>query len=309
MKLEIMRMCTIVRDLVKGNPKGKPDRSIPVELLDLEALSDSRQATIIWFGHSTALLQIEGKRLLLDPVFADYPSPFPLFGGKRFSGILPIEPKKLPFIDGVILSHNHYDHFDYHSIQLLKGKTHLFCVPRGVGRRLKGWGVAQEKIKEFDWWNELEFDGLTLTCTPARHFSGRGLFDHNATLWCSWVIAGQQTRSFFSGDGGYGPHFSEIGEKYGPFDLTLMECGQYDERWSDIHMIPEETVQAYLDVKGNLMIPIHWAAFSLAFHDWTEPIERVLIAAKKQNIHISTPKIGEIVRIDSAEYPHSRWWR
>jgi L-ascorbate metabolism protein UlaG (beta-lactamase superfamily) len=309
MEMGVMRTYTIVRDLIKGNPQGKPDRPIPVELLDIDAMSGNKQAKITWFGHSTVLLQIEGKILLLDPTFANSPSPFPLFGGKRFSKVLPVEPEQLPFIDIVIISHDHYDHLDYNSILRLKDKTQLFCVPVGVGSRLKSWGVDQGKIKEFDWWNEMEFSGLMLACTPASHFSGRGLFDRNATLWCSWAIAGQQTKVYFSGDGGYGPHFAEIGKKYGPFDLTLMECGQYDKRWSDIHMMPEETVQAHLDVKGNILVPIHWAAFSLAFHDWTEPIERVTKAAKERNIDISTPKIGEAVIIGSAQYPTAIWWK
>jgi L-ascorbate metabolism protein UlaG (beta-lactamase superfamily) len=302
-------MFTIIRDLIKGNPKGKPDGPIPVELLDIDTMTCNQQAKVIWFGHSTLLLEMEGKRLLLDPTFANSPSPFPLFGGKRFSKVLPIEPEKLSPIDVVILSHDHYDHLDYHSIMQLKDKTRLFCVPFGVGSRLESWGIVQEKIREFNWWNEVNFAGLTLSCTPAKHFSGRGLFDRNATLWCSWAIVGQQTRVYFSGDGAYGPHFAEIGEKYGPFDLTLMECGQYDERWSAIHMMPEETVQAHLDVKGNLMLPIHWAAFSLAFHDWTEPIERVIKAAKERNVGIATPRIGEVVNIGAAEYPKSIWWR
>ncbi|HWR42122.1 MBL fold metallo-hydrolase [Sporomusa sp.] len=301
-------MFTILRDFIKDNSKRKPERPIPLEPIDTSTIQATKQGKIIWFGHSTVLLEIEGKRLLLDPIFSNYPSPFPLFGGKRFSKVLPVEPKNLPPIDFVILSHDHYDHLDYNSIMQLKDKTSLFCVPFGVGKRLEKWGVDQGKIREFDWWNEVSIAGLTLACTPARHFSGRTLFDRNTTLWCSWVITGQQTRVFFSGDGGYGPHFEQIGKKYGPFDLTLMECGQYDERWSTIHMMPEETVQAHIDVKGNIMIPIHWAAFSLAFHDWTDPIERVTKAAKGRNISISTPKIGEPVIIGSAEYPASIWW-
>jgi len=302
-------MFTILKDFIKANPRKKPDKPIPINLIDALPMQDTEQTKVIWFGHSTVLLEMEGKRLLLDPIFSNSPSPFPLFGGKRFSKVLPIEPEKLPSIDIVILSHDHYDHLDYNSIMRLKDKTHLFCVPFGVGKRLERWGIDQEKIREFDWWNKLIVAGLTLACTPARHFSGRSLLDRNKTLWCSWVVTGQQTRVFFSGDGGYGPHFEEIGKKYGPFDLTLMECGQYDERWSAIHMIPEETIQAHIDVKGNGMIPIHWAAFSLAFHDWTDPIERVIKAAKERKVNIITPKIGESVIVGSAEYPLSTWWR
>lgn len=302
-------MFTILKDFIKNNEKRKPDRLIDIEHIDSLPTQNTEQTKVIWFGHSTLFLEMEGKRILLDPQFSSYPSPFPLFGGKRFSKVLPIRPEKLLPIDVVILSHDHYDHMDYHSIMKLKDKTNLFCAPAGVGSRLKKWGVAPDKIREFKWWNELQFIGLKLACTPARHFSGRSLSDRNKTLWCSWVIAGQQAKVFFSGDGGYGYHFKQIGNKYGPFDLTLMECGQYDERWSDIHMMPEETIKAHIDVKGTVMIPIHWAAFSLAFHDWTEPIERVIKAAEEKQVSIATPKIGQSVIAGSTEYPTSTWWR
>jgi L-ascorbate metabolism protein UlaG (beta-lactamase superfamily) len=312
MDTSLKTMVTILRDFIKGNPQVRPDKSIPVEPLDtfLTLLTpDNTQTRITWFGHSTLLLEIEGKRLLLDPMFAKAPSPFPLFGPKRYSETLPIELEKLPPLDAVIISHDHYDHLDSNAIKLLKDKTSRFFVPLGVGSRLASWGVDAEKILELDWWNEFEFDGLTLACAPARHFSGRGLFDRDSTLWCSWVIGGQQAKIYFSGDSGYGPHFAEIGAKYGPFDLTLMECGQYDERWSAIHMMPEETVQAHLDVQGSILLPIHWGAFTLSFHDWTEPIERVTKAAKARNLDIVTPKIGETVIVGAAEFPTSIWWR
>jgi L-ascorbate metabolism protein UlaG (beta-lactamase superfamily) len=302
-------MLTILRDLIKGNPKRKPAGPIPVDSLELLPLRDDTAAKAVWFGHSAVLLELEGKRVLLDPMFAQSPSPFPLIGGKRFSRVLPIAPEKLPPIDVVILSHDHYDHLDYQSIRRLAGKAGLFCVPAGVGSRLKKWGVDPGKIREFSWWQEDDYAGLTLACTPAQHFSGRGLFDRNKTLWCSWVIKGRGESVFFSGDGGYGPHFAKIGEKYGPFDLTLLECGQYDRRWADIHMLPEQTVEAHIAVNGKLLLPIHWAAFSLAFHDWTDPIERVLKAAQARNVSITTPRIGEVVEVGGGEYPTSTWWR
>jgi L-ascorbate metabolism protein UlaG (beta-lactamase superfamily) len=155
----------------------------------------------------------------------------------------------------------------------------------------------------------MDVDGLSLVCTPARHFSGRSLTNRNSTLWCSWVINGQDTNIYFSGDSGYGPHFKEIGEKYGPFDLTLMECGQYHEKWAAIHMMPEETVQAHLDVKGKIMIPIHWGGFTLSLHNWTDPVERAIKAASKHNVFICTPQIGEVVQLNSDAYPQSMWWK
>lgn len=300
---------SILSDFMKGNPKARPDTLIPVQPLETVTMRGAKQTNVTWFGHSTILLEIEGKRLLIDPMFSRVPSPFPLFGGKRYSETLPSDVENLPPIDMVLISHDHYDHLDYDSIIKLKDRVNQFCVPLGVGRHLERWGVAKEKIREYDWWNESEIQGLGVIATPARHFSGRGLFDRNSTLWCSWVIVGEQTKVYFSGDGGYGPHFKEIGNKYGPLDLTLMECGQYNERWSAIHMIPEETVQAHVDLQGKVMIPIHWAAFTLALHDWTDPIERVTKAAKERNIDIATPQIGETVIIGSKVYPTSIWWR
>jgi L-ascorbate metabolism protein UlaG (beta-lactamase superfamily) len=309
MDTSIKSMVTMLRDFLKGNPNAKPNWQIPVEHVDPINLQGHNQSTLTWFGHSTLLLQIEGKTILLDPMFGKSPSPFPRFGSKRYSDTFPIELEKLPTIDAVILSHDHYDHLDYSSIKKLISKVGQFLVPLGVGSHLERWGVDPGKISEHDWWDEFEFEGLKLACTPARHFSGRSLFDRNRSLWCSWVIIGKHTNVYFGGDSGYGPHFEEIGVKYGPFDMTLLECGQYDKRWSAIHMMPEEVVQAHLDVKGKVMIPIHWSAFTLAFHDWTDPIERVTKAAKERKIAISTPKIGESVRIGAAEYPVSTWWR
>lgn len=302
-------MFTILKDFIKGNPQRKPAYPIAINTIDTLPGLNPAQPKAIWFGHSTVLLELEGKRVLVDPNFADSPSPFPLVGGKRFSKILPLEPEKLPTIDVVLLSHDHYDHLDYHSIMRINDKIRLFCVPTGVKKRLVNWGIDQEKIKELTWWQEVNLADLTLVCAPAQHFSGRTLFDRNTTLWCSWVIAGAKTKVFFSGDGGYGPHFEQIGKKYGPFDLTLMECGQYDERWSTIHMMPEETVQAHIDVNGNILLPIHWAAFSLAFHAWTDPIERAIAAARKREVRITTPKIGEAVFVGAAEYPADTWWK
>jgi L-ascorbate metabolism protein UlaG (beta-lactamase superfamily) len=302
-------MFTIIRDLLKGNPHRKPVRPIPIELIDSLPPPDGSQTKAIWFGHSTIWLEIEGKKILFDPTFSNTPSPFPLIGGKRFNPVLPIAPEKLPLVDLVVLSHDHYDHMDYRSIMLLKDKTNLFCVPCGVGKRLEGWGIASAKIQEFNWWDEAMIGGLKMVCTPAHHFSGRSLFDRNTTLWCSWSIVGQHTSVFFSGDGGYGPHFKQIGQKHGPFALTFMECGQYDARWSSIHMTPEETIQAHIDVQGNILLPIHWGAFSLAFHAWTDPIERAIKVAAERKVNLTTPKIGESVLAGSVEYPTTAWWR
>ncbi|MFJ7832549.1 MBL fold metallo-hydrolase [Peribacillus sp. NPDC097284] len=297
---------SILREYMKGNPNRRP--AVPI-LIDSTVRSYKDANKITWYGHSAFMLELDGKTLLVDPMFGKAPTPFPMFGNKRFSGDLPIDLENLPPIDAVILSHDHYDHLDYYSIKKLKDKVGQFIVPLGVGDHLVKWGVSKEKIQEHNWWDEVFYDGLHLVCTPARHFSGRSLNDRNSTLWCSWVIYGKEDKVFFSGDSGYGTHFREIGEKYGPFDLTLMECGQYDERWSTIHMMPEETVQATIDVKGKLMIPIHWAGFTLSLHDWTDPIERVTKAAKEKPVQVATPKIGEPVHIGGMEFPDTIWWK
>lgn len=300
---------SIIRDFIKGNPQSRPDWPIPVQTLDRANRSDNRLAQITWFGHSAVLLELDGKIILLDPMLEKYPSPVPIIGGKRYSQSLPMDLATLPQIDVVLLSHNHYDHLSCDSILRIKDRVRKFIVPQGLSGHLIEWGVDPQLIHELNWWDVYQVAGLELACTPARHFSGRSLFDRDATLWCSWVIGSCDKQVYFSGDSGYGPHFAEIGAKYGPFDLTLLECGQYDQRWAKIHMMPEETVQAHLDLSGKLLIPIHWSAFTLALHSWMEPVERVTAEGKKRGIQIATPKIGETVTIGAANFPQDKWWR
>lgn len=300
---------SILIDFIKGTPDGKPRGPIVAEAWRPLRLGDDRLASVTWLGHSALWLEVEGKTLFVDPMLGQAPSPFPQIGGKRYRTTLSFELEQLPPIDAVLISHDHYDHLDYGTIMKLKDNVKRFFVPLGVGAHLERWGIDPGSITELDWWEEAEYEGLTLASTPARHFSGRRLTGRNTTLWCSWVIKGRNTSLFFSGDTGYGPHFKQIGAKYGPFDMTLMECGQYDKRWAAIHMVPEETVQAHLDVRGKRMIPIHWGAFSLALHAWTDPVERAVRAAKERNAAICTPKIGESVVVGSTDYPSSAWWR
>jgi L-ascorbate metabolism protein UlaG (beta-lactamase superfamily) len=304
MDMSVRSMISILIDYLKGNPRSKPNKEIPIESYKLS----NHHPKITWFGHSTILLEIDGKRLLIDPMFGKAPSPFPWLGLGRFSKKLPIELDNLTSIDAVIISHDHYDHLDYYSIKKLKTKTTNFFVPLGVGNHLERWDVDSENISEHGWWEEISFGDLKLVCTPSRHFSGRSLTDRDATLWCSWTILGKNKSIYFSGDTGYGPHFKEIGEKYGPFDITLLECGQYDCRWSEIHMMPEQTVEAHIDLKGKLLIPIHWSAFILSLHDWNDPVKRVTNAANRMNQFISTPKIGKPVFLGTESYPDTTWW-
>lgn len=296
----------LMTDYFKMKSKLRPLKNLPIVLSDK---NNESLESVTWFGHSASLLKIEGKTLLLDPMFGDASSPFPLFNSKRYSGIFSLEREDLREIDAIIISHNHYDHLNYKSIMQLKDRAKHFYVPTGVAQYLIKWGVSPSKISEHNWWDEITFDNIKLVCAPARHFSGRSMTDRDCSLWCSWLILGQETKVFFSGDSGYAPHFKEIGDKYGPFDLTLMECGQYDPRWSAIHMLPEETVQAHIDVKGELLLPIHWGAFTLSLHEWSDPIERVTKEAKRLGVNIATPQIGESITLKSTDYPSSTWWR
>ncbi|TDS13663.1 L-ascorbate metabolism protein UlaG (beta-lactamase superfamily) [Maribacter caenipelagi] len=291
-------------------PNGRPKADLIPQKIDSIHLADyDGVARMIWFGHSSFLLQIDGKNILIDPMFGAVAAPHPLLGEKRFNKEFPISIDKLPQIDAVIFSHDHYDHLDYESVLKIKDKTNHFYTPLGVGNHLTKWGVSDANITEMDWWQETQFGSLKFVCTPAQHFSGRGLNNAQSTLWSSWVITSENENIFFSGDSGYASHFTEIGEKYGPFDLALMECGQYNEMWSDIHMMPEETAQAGIDVKAKKIMPIHWAGFKLALHEWTDPIKRVEAKAVELNIEVISPQIGQEIIVKDSVNNYSDWWK
>ncbi|SFB37699.1 L-ascorbate metabolism protein UlaG, beta-lactamase superfamily [Algoriphagus aquimarinus] len=309
MDMDFSEAIKMLPEFFKNDPSRRPDFDLPITHRDsLELVTKDQPTRLVWFGHSTFLLQIDGKTILIDPMFGEVPAPNPLLGKKRYSKELPIEVEKLPQIDMIIMSHDHYDHLDYGSIQKLKDKTKAFYMPLGMGAHFEEWGVDSSKINELGWWDEIQADGLLLALTPARHFSGRGLNDRFATLWGSWVIRGESDNIYFSGDSGYGPHFKQIGEKYGPFNFAMMECGQYNERWTDIHMIPEETAQAAKDIKAKVFMPIHWAAFTLAMHSWRDPVERVLAKANEINQPIYVPEIGEFIELDKNLITTHKWW-
>ena len=291
-------------------PNGRPKENLKPTQLDSTKVADYKGKTrMIWFGHSSFLLQIDGKNILLDPMFGKVAAPHPLLGANRFNKDFPLAIEKLPQIDAVIFSHDHYDHLDYNSVLKIKDKTKHFYVPLGVGTHLKSWGVTSTNITELDWWQETQLDSLKLVCTPAQHFSGRKLNNNQSTLWSSWVIKSKTETIYFSGDSGYASHFKEIGKQYGPFDLALLECGQYNEKWSDIHMMPEETAQAGVDLGASKIMPIHWAGFKLALHDWKDPIKRVKIKAEELNIDIITPKIGDEILVKENNTNYTNWWK
>ncbi len=288
-----------------------PTSPIPVSVIDWNKIK-SENDSLTWFGHSAFLFSIDNKKVLIDPMLSPIASPVSFVGVKRYEyseDIMLHLIDEMPPIDAVFITHDHYDHLDYQSIVKLNSKVSHFFVPLGVSAHLIRWGIPKEKITELNWWEETEYQGLTVALTPARHFSGRDPFNIDTTLWGGWVILGNKTRLYTSGDGGYGTHFKEIGKKYGPFDITLIEGGQYDRRWSDIHMIPEQSVQANIDVNGKTMMLMHWGAFTLANHGWNEPIERALKEAKIREVNIIAPEIGETVLLYSdLHMPPTSWW-
>jgi L-ascorbate metabolism protein UlaG (beta-lactamase superfamily) len=287
-----------------------PDWSLPVDKMSVEEVAATPDSVtkLTWFGHSALLLEIDGKKIFLDPMLGKVPSPVSFLGEPRFNDTLPLSIESIPDLDAVLISHDHYDHLDYGSIVKLKDRVAKFYVPLGIKAHLVSWGVSEAKIVEMDWWEETELEGIKFISTPARHFSGRGLLDRATTLWCSWVILGKQEKIYFGGDSGYGTHFKEIGNKFGPFDFAMLECGQYNEQWANIHMMPEQTVQASVDLQADLMMPIHWGSFKLALHKWSEPAERASAEAKRLNVRMATPKIGESIILGD-QAPQTEWWK
>jgi L-ascorbate metabolism protein UlaG (beta-lactamase superfamily) len=259
-----------------------------------------------WIGWSSVLVEIDGQRVLTDPVWSERCSPSTLIGPKRFHAP-PIALDDLPPIDAVVISHDHYDHLDMPVVRALAARGTHFVVPLGIGAHLERWNVAAPQIHELDWNESLALNGLTFTSTRARHYSGRDPRHANEMLWTSWVVKGPQHRFFFSGDTGYTPAFRTIGAQHGPFDLTLIKIGASDPTWVEIHMSPEEAIRANADVRGRVMIPVHWATFNLGFHAWDDPVERAVAAAAANHLILYVPRPGEMVE-PSALPAQTRWW-
>ena len=288
--------------LTDDRESAVPDFPIPVMPVTRDALLNLDHDAVIRLGHSSLLLKIDGEFVLLDPVFSERAFAVEWLGPKRFHDT-PISIDELPFIKTVIISHDHYDHLDKAAIKKLAHITETFVTPLKVGNHLRDWGVPDKQIVELNWWQSTTVSSMTFTATPSQHFSGRGLFDKDKTLWASWVIKGENTNLFFSGDSGYFGGFKEIGERFGPFDLTLMETGAYNHMWTEIHMLPEQSLQAHIDVKGHVMMPIHNSTFDLALHNWFEPLEKITQLANERQITVSTPKFGEVVNINQLPKP------
>lgn len=295
----------IMKDNFKKSKNTEPKHILPFVKTDLNSLNDS-EPTIVWFGHSSYLIRINNKNILIDPVFSGNASPFS-FMLKAFKGSNEYSANEMPEIDLLLLTHDHYDHLDYKTITQLNSKIKQVCCPLGVGSHLEHWGLNESIIKELDWWDsQLFLNNYEITATPARHYTGRTMM-RAKMLWCSYVLKTKTHNLYLGGDSGYDFHFKTIGEKYGPFDIALLESGQYNTSWPTIHMMPEETVQASIDLKAKILFPIHWAKFALAMHDWDEPIKRVLKKAKELNVIVTTPKIGEPFVLGHS-LTNIEWW-
>ena len=291
-----------------GDEQRTPSRPVPVArrvARDYETAPKSGlRAT--WIGWATVLVEIDGRRVLTDPVWSDRCSPTPLVGPNRLHEI-PIALSDLPYVDAVVISHDHYDHLDMPAVQALAARGTHFFVPLGVGAHLARWKVPETQVHDLDWNESATIADLTITATPSRHYSGRNPLRGNGTLWASWAIKGPRHRVWFSGDTGSTDAFTAIGAEHGPFDLTIIKIGAYDRSWRDIHFEPEAAIAAHRDVRGAVMLPVHWATFNLAIHEWSEPPERALAAAQSAGVNITIPRPGEM--IDSTTILTERWWK
>ena len=301
--------------LFQPTPAATPDTAIPLHPIAPDTLETQRhnsEIQIYRLGHSTVLMKLGADYWLTDPVFSNRASPSRLAGPKRFHQT-PIRIADLPRLAGVVISHNHYDHLDKSAIKQLIGKVDHFITPRGVGKYLTGWGVAKTRITELGWWQSIRHGETNITATPTRHFSGRGLFDANKSLWASYAFHHAGRALFFGSDSGYFEGFKQINAQLGAFDLTMLETGAYSSAWPDVHMTPEQTIQAHIDLGGGdlgggVLMPIHNSTFKLSFHAWKEPLERIAKLAAAANLDLLTPEIGARVVLGQPNET-GPWWR
>lgn len=273
-----------------------------------EFLAESAETKMIWYGHSAMLLRMSRKNILIDPMLGPNCSPIAPFATKRFSENTLDFIDQFPDIDLVLFTHDHYDHIDLASVEKLMPKTKRFFTSLGVKRHLTAWGVPKENVIEFDWWDEQQVDDIKITLTPTQHFSGRGLSDRGKSFWGGWALNNGKENIWFSGDGGYGTHFKEIGQRLGPFDFAMMECGQYSEDWHDIHLLADESAVAAIDAGVKHAMPVHWAGFNLSYdHAWSQPPEDFLAKANELGLPVSFPKIGEL--FTKSTVTNEQWWK
>ncbi|WP_165313680.1 MBL fold metallo-hydrolase [Vibrio ziniensis] len=296
----------IVSNMFSSAKNLQPDHPLPTEKVDLKSLPIEKDI-IVWLGHSSFYIQLSGKRMLLDPILSDYASPVS-FAIKAFSGTSLYSVDEVPHIDLLLISHDHWDHLDYDTVTKLQPKTDRVFVPLGIGAHFEKWGFSDKQINESDWYSEQFVDtNLTVYLAPSRHYSGRGL-SKNKTLWGSFVLISQNKKLYFGGDSGYGPHFKELGQKFGPFDLVALDMGQYDPRWPYIHMTPQEASQAALDLNTKALLPAHVGRFTLAQHDWREPFNQIVAQTQGMPYQLYTPIIGQPLMLDDEVKPNSHWW-
>lgn len=296
----------LIQFFFERNKQREPKAKIPTQKTDLLHL-DPKQDVLVWFGHSSYFIQLDGKTFLIDPVFSGSVSPVSMIGG-AFAGADVYKPADFPSIDYLLISHDHWDHLDYETVLELKPKVKQVICGLGTGSHLEHWGYDANKIIERDWHELVDLgNGFSITLTPARHFSGRS-FKRNQVLWVSFVLKTPSMKLYLGADSGYDTHFKEIGEQYGPFDLALLECGQYSKNWKYIHMMPEETIQAAIDLKTEKAMAVHWGKFALANHAWDDSINRASTAAKEKHVNLITPMIGEAVLLKS-EQSFGEWWK
>ncbi len=297
------------KEMLFGGQQRTPPGPLP--LVDPVATWQTPQGEgvrVTWLGHSTLLLEVDGARILTDPIWSDRASPSSILGPLRFHPP-PVPLTALPKLDAVIVSHDHYDHLDMDTIQALSATGVRFFVPLGVADHLKKWGVPEGQLVELDWWGEARVTpAVSLIATPSRHFSGRGLGDRDTTLWTSWVIRSAAHRVYFSGDTGLTPQFEEIGKRLGPFDLVMLEVGAFHPSWGDIHLGPDNALEAHRMLGGGPLLPIHWSTFSLAIHAWDDPLERLSQLAHERGVDVLTPRLGAPLVIGGA-HPFDPWWR
>ena len=305
----------LVGPMLKGlfdvSPDASPHEPVSTQPVDPALFSTPPPSglRLTWFGHSTMLIELDGARVLTDPVWSDRVSPLTWVGPTRYyPPLIPLE--KLPRLDAVIISHDHYDHLDHRTLIAMKDWDTKFIVPLGVGAHLEYWGIAPEKIIEVDWWDRLTVGPIELVATPVRHASGRHVFDKDATLWSGYALLGPAHRVFFSGDTGLFTALQDIGDKLGPFDATMLEVGQYHRSWPDWHMGPEQAVVAHRMLRGSVFVPMHWGLLTLAYHSWTEPIERSVAASMKDAVKVATPRPGQSFEPTDFTQPTQfvRWW-
>lgn len=297
---------TNMRERNTPSDRRKPTDIIPVEKIESVEKAEAGDLNVYWLGHSSSLVQLGDKNILIDPVITEFASPVGFVGVKRFSD-LAITPEELPNIDLLLLSHDHYDHLDYRTVMEIKDRVGMFVVPLGVETYLLGWEIPKEKITVMSWWDEVVIDEVTVTSTPCQHFSGRNPLKGNTSWWCGYVFSDSNHTVYYSGDGGFTDEFKEIGQKF-DIDLALMECGQYDSAWRSSHMYPEESAQAAKDVGAKWIIPVHYGTFCLCNHAWDDSIKRIMSVKDEMDLNIATPIIGQKVFFDVIDTYHEAWW-